>query len=99
SNAIKFTAPGGTVTVESAHSPDAPAEARGVGPWTVIRVRDTGIGIAAEHHERVFAPFHQVESGHTRRAGGTGLGLEISRQMARLMGGDLTLESALGAGA
>jgi signal transduction histidine kinase len=100
SNAIKFTETSGTVTVDSELRVDAPSEAhlRGNGPWVCIRVRDTGIGIAAEQQTRVFDPFHQVDSGHTRTRGGTGLGLSISRKLARLMGGDLTLESALGKG-
>jgi PAS domain S-box-containing protein len=100
SNAVKFTPAGGTVTVGCDTVQQAPPEARvtGGGPWAYIRVEDTGIGIAPEHHAAVFEPFHQVESGTTRSAGGTGLGLTISRRLARLMGGDLTLESTPGVG-
>lgn len=100
SNAVKFTEPGGTVTVTCALVPDAPpaAQVHGAGPWAAIRVEDTGVGIAPEDQALVFNPFHQVEHGHTRTKGGTGLGLAISRRLARLMGGDLTLESTPAAG-
>ncbi|MDQ3997751.1 MAG: ATP-binding protein, partial [Gemmatimonadota bacterium] len=100
SNAVKFTPAGGTVTVGCDTVQNAPAQARlvGDGPWAFIRVEDTGIGIAPEHRAAVFEPFHQVESGTTRTAGGTGLGLTISRRLARLMDGDLTLESTPGVG-
>ncbi len=100
SNAVKFTMPGGTVTVRCGMRSDTPpgAELKGGGPWTYIEVTDTGIGIAAEDRARIFEPFHQVDSRHTRQQGGTGLGLAISRRLARLMGGDQTLESTVGVG-
>ena len=101
SNAVKFTEPGGAVTVEclgASHHPDPSARISGEGPWVGITVRDTGIGIPSEKLEAIFAPFVQVESGHTREVGGTGLGLSISRSLARLMDGDLTVESQVGAG-
>ena len=99
-NAIKFTEPGGTVNVTAGESAARPASAqlRGAGPWAFVRVTDSGIGIAPEQQARVFEPFHQVSSGRTRRAGGTGLGLTISRRLAKAMGGDLTLESEPGVG-
>jgi signal transduction histidine kinase len=100
SNAVKFTAPGGTIRLEIVG--DAPpAEARipsGTGRWVGFRVRDTGIGIPPEHLERIFSPFVQAEQGHTRRNDGTGLGLTICRRLARLMRGDVVVESALGEG-
>lgn len=100
SNAVKFTEPGGTVEVTcgTAEESEATVKASAGGPLTYLRVRDSGIGIAPDSIEAVFLPFNQVEAGHTRTRGGTGLGLTISRQLARLMGGDLTAESALGTG-
>jgi signal transduction histidine kinase len=70
----------------------------GPGPWTLLQVEDTGIGIAPEAAESVFKPFVQVQPGRMRTKGGTGLGLTISRQLARLMGGDLTMRSEPGKG-
>jgi signal transduction histidine kinase len=52
-------------------------------------VRDTGRGIPGEKLEQIFEPFAQVDQGHTRIAGGTGLGLTVSRRLARLLGGDV----------
>jgi signal transduction histidine kinase len=63
-----------------------------------MRVRDTGRGIAADHLARVFEPFVQVDTRLTRTSDGVGLGLAISRDLARGMGGDLTVESVLGTG-
>jgi signal transduction histidine kinase len=101
SNAVKFTPAGGRVVLDAdvTRAADPAAYSSGAGPWTRLTVRDTGIGIAPDQLEAVFRPFVQAESGHTRSKGGTGLGLTISRQLARLMGGDVTLESALGEGA
>jgi signal transduction histidine kinase len=61
-------------------------------------VSDTGIGIAASDRERLFKPFAQLDTGLTRRHGGTGLGLYISRGLAELLGGRIDVESTLGAG-
>ena len=88
SNAIKFTAPGGSVEVTCEVTADSVA----------MRVTDTGIGIAAAELERIFEPFVQVNASLTRPHEGTGLGLAISRDLARGMGGDLIVESTLGAG-
>ena len=101
SNAVKFTpavqadgAPG-RVTVEFT---EASAEDAGAPGVAYLRVRDTGIGIARDKQEAVFDPFVQVSTGLTRTSEGTGLGLAISRDLARGMGGDLTVESREGAG-
>ncbi len=100
SNAVKFTEPGGEVTVSTSQAIGLPVTVRltGDGPWASIVVRDTGIGISPEHQASVFLPFKQIVGGHTRTRGGTGLGLAISRRLARLMGGDITLESVPGSG-
>jgi signal transduction histidine kinase len=99
-NAVKFTDTGGTVSVESGevHQPGPGPHLRGGGPWVVVRVTDTGIGIAPQEVNAIFQPFHQIDSAHTRTHGGTGLGLSISRRLARLMEGDLTVESVPGQG-
>ena len=99
SNAVKFTEPGGKISVSCTIEAEPDPRARLLpGQWVCVRVEDTGIGIAAEQVEAVFQPFVQAESGHTRTRGGTGLGLTISRRLARLMGGDLTVSSELGRG-
>jgi hypothetical protein len=100
SNAIKFTEPGGTITImcDTVAGRGPGNHLRGEGPWVRVCVEDTGVGIPPEQAESVFEPFVQVETGWTRSKGGTGLGLAISRRLARLMGGDLLLESDLGVG-
>jgi PAS domain S-box-containing protein len=87
SNAVKFT-----------HSGEVTARCRLEGPRVELRVRDTGSGIAPEEKERIFDEFYQVDSGLSRNIGGTGLGLAIARRFARLMGGDIRVESEPGRG-
>ena len=89
SNAIKFTEPGGNVRLEC-RCTDATAN---------VRVVDTGVGIPASKLEAIFEPFVQVDQAFTREGQGTGLGLSISRDLARAMGGDITVESVFGEGA
>lgn len=100
-NAIKFTRGGGTVSVSitTERTPPHGARVHGNGPWIAINVRDTGIGIASSQQDQIFQPFVQVDAGRTRRRDGSGLGLTISRRLARLMEGDLTVRSTLGEGA
>lgn len=100
SNAVKFTEPGGSVTMTCSAGAAGPPTARDVDDrvWVAVEVADTGIGIPPDKLEAVFEPFMQVDGSHTRREGGTGLGLAISRRLARLMGGELTLDSTPGQG-
>jgi len=64
-----------------------------------VRVVDSGVGIPANKLEAIFEPFVQVDQAFTREGQGTGLGLSISRDLARAMGGDITVESVFGEGA
>jgi len=68
------------------------------GAWAEIRVRDHGLGIPLDQREAIFAPFVQVDGSQTRKHGGTGLGLTIARRHARLLGGDVTVDSEVGTG-
>ena len=95
SNAIKFTEAGG-VRVVLDYAP-ANASAPGGGRYQ-IEVRDSGIGVPADRLESMFDPFTQADSSITRRFGGTGLGLTISRKFARALGGDIVATSRAGAG-
>ncbi|MEY3807686.1 MAG: hypothetical protein RI893_662 [Pseudomonadota bacterium] len=91
-NAIKFTAHG-TVTLKvTLHQIDK-SQAR-----LLFSVIDTGIGISAEDHQKLFQPFSQVDGSITRRFGGTGLGLAISHNLVQLMGSEILLKSTLGLG-
>ena len=94
-NAVKFT-DAGEVTLQVQCQPRPEGGADGI--WLVARVRDTGIGMAPEDQARVFQPFQQGDGSATRRHGGGGLGLAISRHVVERMGGTLTLDSAPGAG-
>ena len=87
-NAIKFTPEHGVIRVGALEA-DAKA---------VIQVQDTGVGIPHDRLQAIFEPFVQVDAALTRTATGAGLGLAISRDLARAMGGDLTVESELGNG-
>ncbi len=96
-NAVKFTPSGGSVVVscECVDTPPERPSLRQETPYVAIRVRDTGPGIAPDQLDRIFEPFTQAETGYTRASSGTGLGLTISRRLARLMGGEITVQSAL----
>jgi signal transduction histidine kinase len=87
SNAAKFT-PSGSIQVR----------ARSANGSVELAVADTGIGIPAEKLEVIFEEFEQADARSAREYGGTGLGLAIARRLARVMGGDIRAESALGAG-
>jgi len=87
SNGAKFTARG-SIRVRARHA----------GGVVSIEVADTGIGIPADKLESIFEEFEQVDASSTRAHRGSGLGLAIARRLARLMGGELQAQSALGAG-
>ena len=93
-NAIKFTDAG---AVEMRFS-TLPAAAPGVPPMVQITVKDSGIGMDRATLTRLFTRFHQADLSVQRRHGGSGLGLEISRNLARMMGGQIAVESCLGEG-
>lgn len=88
SNALKFT-PAGEVRVSAALRDER---------TVAISVRDTGIGISAADHARIFEEFTQIESAMQKGRKGTGLGLPLSRKLARMLGGDVTVASELGQG-
>ncbi|MBS2016030.1 MAG: response regulator [Deltaproteobacteria bacterium] len=92
SNGVKFTA-AGSVRVEASTSVDAN------GVLVRLTVTDTGIGMTPKVLASVFDPFFQADASMSRRYGGTGLGLAVSRKLCRRMNGDLTVSSELGAGA
>jgi signal transduction histidine kinase len=107
SNAIKFTPSGGRVDLE-VRSLDgrvlrsdpssrslAPERRLGIVPRRVllVEVRDTGIGIATDDHEKIFQAFQQVDASYARRQEGTGLGLALTRKLVRLLGGDVWFTS------
>ncbi|HEV2855094.1 MAG TPA: ATP-binding protein [Thermoanaerobaculia bacterium] len=93
SNALKFTPPGGRVTVRAAPAPaDTGRES------ITFEVEDDGPGIPEEELERIFERFHQVEGPTSREQGGTGLGLALARELARLHGGTVGVRSQLGVG-
>jgi signal transduction histidine kinase len=87
-NAIKFTPEGGRITLE----------ARRAGEGVALAVRDTGIGIPASELGRVFDEFHQVDGSSSRVYGGAGLGLTLVRTLARMLEGEVTVESTEGKG-
>ena len=91
SNACKFTQ-GGAVSLTVARGVEGDCD------WLRFTVRDTGIGMTPEQVGRLFQEFTQVDAATSRRYGGTGLGLALSRRLCRMMGGDITVESELGLG-
>ena len=91
SNACKFT-DRGTISLSVAR------EATDGRDWMTFRVSDTGIGLTPEQLTRLFEAFSQADAATTRRYGGTGLGLALSRRLCRMMGGDVTVESKAGRG-
>ncbi len=88
-NAINYTAEGGTISLQLLNEQDEHT------PWGIIRVQDTGVGIAPEHLKRVFEPFFRINGESTQ---GTGLGLSISQEIMQLHGGLIAVESKPGVG-
>jgi len=91
-NALKFTPQGGRITVSAKRA------GSGARPSAVIRVSDTGVGIAADQINKIFNRFHQVDTSTTRRFGGVGLGLAIVKSILEAHGTTVTVESELGRG-
>ena len=91
SNASKFTE-GGTITLAVARETVDDAA------WVTFRVSDTGIGMTPEQLASLFQAFTQADVSTTRKYGGTGLGLVITRRFCQMMGGDVTVDSAVGQG-
>lgn len=85
SNAIKFTPDGGIVNVD----------AKPVNGMLQISVKDTGVGIAKKHHEKIFEEFYQVDSSYSKKYEGTGLGLPLTKKLVELHGGKIWMESEL----
>ena len=91
-NAVKFTERGG-VTLKAELGLLDPAIAK-----LVVTVKDTGIGISPQNVEKLFQPFMQADISSTRKYGGVGVGLAISKRLATMMGGKITIKSELGVG-
>ena len=89
-NAVKYTPPGGQVTIDL----DGKADKNKLR----VRVRDTGIGIAPEDQERIFDRFYRVDKARSRESGGNGLGLAIAQEIATLHRGKISVASKLGEG-
>ena len=92
SNSAKFTK-GGTVTLSAERGPDR--DGRG---WLTFRVSDTGIGMTEEQLAKLFQRFQQADASTTRKFGGTGLGLSLTRAFSTMLGGDVAVESVPGRG-
>jgi signal transduction histidine kinase len=96
SNAVKFT-DNGEVRIK-AHLVNHQMNGFGPGEAVLVQVADTGEGIAPEHLDLVFQQFRQVDNSSTRRAGGTGMGLTITRHLVQMHGGHIWVESMPGTG-
>ncbi len=90
SNAVKFTPEKGNIYM-SVMQQEIPGRADRVS--LVIKVKDTGIGIPESHLEKIFDRFYQLDNGHTRKTEGTGIGLALTRELVKLMDGDITVKS------
>jgi len=97
-NAIKFTERGAVAVTVRRAPPDPQGGTYGLGPVLLIAVEDTGIGMDELAMDRLFQRFYQVDNSVARQFGGSGLGLEISQSLARMMGGDIEVRSTPGLG-
>ena len=100
-NAVKFTAQGGVRVAVDLDPLDAASDAAAGADqtcWVRFRISDTGIGLSPEQQGEIFTPFHQADMSLTRRHGGTGLGLGLSKRLVELMGGRIGVASSPGAG-
>ena len=88
-NAVRYTPSGGHIYISMWSGGDTCG----------FTVRDTGIGIARKHHDRVFERFFRVDTARTPRDGGSGLGLSIAKSLVELYGGSIHVESEIGCGA
>ena len=87
-NALKFTLSGGTISVEASDQGDR----------SILRVRDTGCGIAPEHLPLIFERFYRADPSRARETGGSGIGLAIALAIAKAHGGEILVESTVGEG-
>lgn len=98
SNALRFTPPGGSVTISARVIEDASISEGETRKSIAVQVRDTGSGIAPEYRQRIFERFYQIPLDHAGRTGGQGLGLAIVKMIVELHGGHISIESAPGQG-
>ena len=87
-NAIKYNRDGGSVEINLSQDADA----------VLLRVQDTGVGIAPEHQSKIFERFYRVDKSHSRQSGGTGLGLSIVKHAVQLHHGSISVESRINVG-
>ena len=98
-NAVKFTPEEGLIRLETRFLGKEDGASKADDIYTIqISIKDSGIGISAEQQQQLFRSFHQAESGTSRRFGGTGLGLVISKNIIELMGGSIEIDSEIGKG-
>jgi two-component system sensor histidine kinase BaeS len=102
-NAIRYTPPGGQITIAAACTPNGDrgaryANAEAAPSSVVVSIHDTGPGVAPEHLPRVFNRFFRADRGRNRAQGGSGLGLAIAQSIAHAHGGHLEVRSTIGQG-
>lgn len=97
-NAVKYSDEGGRIWVKAGKEKECEGDSCGDNGKIIVSVKDEGIGIAPEHHERLFERFYRVDKSRSKKAGGTGLGLSIVKHIAVLFGATLKVESRVGEG-